>query len=145
MSIIRFFVEDTKFSLPEKPLLKKWIIKTIKEEGLLFSELCYIFCSDRYLLQMNQDFLHHDTLTDIITFDTSEKNNNIEGEIYISIERVKENADTLNESFYRELHRVLIHGVLHLCGYKDKTNMEQTLMRMKENHYLELLKKMDKS
>jgi len=139
MSAIRFFEEDIRFNLQQKLLIKKWIKTTIKEEGHKLSELNIIFCSDAYLLHINQSYLQHDYLTDIITFDTSEESNKIEGEIYISIDRVKENAASLNIPIYLEICRIIIHGVLHLCGYQDKTDSEKRIMSEKENYYLNRL------
>ncbi|MEJ6675716.1 MAG: rRNA maturation RNase YbeY, partial [Polaribacter sp.] len=98
------------------------------EEG----EVSYIFCDDEYLHKLNLEFLEHDTLTDIISFDNS-LGNQINGDIFISVERVKENANSFNASFENELHRVIIHGILHYCGYKDKTKKDADLMRSKED------------
>jgi probable rRNA maturation factor len=106
----------------------------------LINEINYIFCSDSYLLSLNKGFLKHNTLTDIITFDNSEGTGSMEGEIYISIERVKENATKYDVSFEDELNRVMIHGILHLLGYKDKKPSEKALMRKKEEAYLSLRK-----
>lgn len=99
-------------------------------------ELSYVFCTDEYLLTINRDFLQHDYYTDIITFELSEPGQPVMGEIYISIDRVRDNAKIHQESFQRELHRVIFHGALHLCGYRDKTKKEQEEMRRKENEYL---------
>lgn len=103
-------------------------------------EINYIFCSDFFLLNLNQDFLNHDTLTDIITFDNSENKIMLEGEVYISIDRVKENASKFKSEFQDELDRVIIHGVLHLMGYKDKESTDKALMRKKEEACLSLRK-----
>lgn len=139
MPCIRFFVEDVHFNLNQKQIIRHWIKNTIREEGFFLSELNYIFCSDKHLLSINQDFLQHDTLTDIITFDFSENTSTIEGEIYISIERIKENALNLNIPLQKEINRVIIHGVLHLCGYGDKSRQEKKKMIQKEDYYLEKL------
>jgi rRNA maturation RNase YbeY len=139
-SHIHFFEEDIEFSITNKLKIKKWIKELALNEGFEIDTLNYIFCSDQYLLSRNIEFLNHDTLTDIITFDYSENQNVIVGDIFISIERVKENAIKFNTDFYSELCRVIIHGVLHLCGYKDKTVAQKTQMREKENQALAILK-----
>lgn len=138
MGVIHFFSEKTRFKLDHPRKTSNWIKKVVEKEKVSFLELNYIFCSDKYLLQLNQDFLNHDTLTDIITFDNSSPGSALEGEIYISIDRVKENAKTLKVSFDEELHRVIIHGVLHLLGYGDKKPAEKALMRKKEEACLSL-------
>lgn len=114
-----------------------WIKKVLDSEGKSLGELSYIFCDDEYLLDINQKFLNHDTYTDIISFDTS-VGNIVAGDIFVSEERVKENAVTYNETFEEEMRRVIIHGVLHFCGYKDKTDAEREEMRSKENEKLTL-------
>jgi rRNA maturation RNase YbeY len=111
----------------------------VKKERKKLTSLNYIFCSDLYLLKINQEYLKHDTLTDIITFDYSQKSN-LEGEVYISIERVKENSEIFKRPFAEELHRVIIHGLLHLIGYADKSDAEKAQMRKKEEACLSLLK-----
>jgi len=138
VATIRFFSEDISFKidLPRKKNL--WIKEVARREKKTIKEINYIYCSDKYLLQLNQGFLNHKTLTDIITFDNSEGKNGLEGEIYISIERVQENALKFNNEFEDELHRVMIHGVLHLIGYKDKKPSEKALMRKKEEACLSL-------
>ena len=137
--IIRFFTEEISFILKDKNKLRKWIQVVIGNEGKLPGDLNYIFCSDNYLYKLNIEYLNHDTLTDIITFDVSEDADEISGEIYISIDRVKENAKKFKVPFYNELHRVMIHGILHLAGYHDKTPEEVSEMRSKEDYYLSLL------
>ena len=107
----------------------------VKEEGKLLGDVSVIFVSDDYLLEMNQTYLNHDYYTDIITFDYCEQNV-ISGDLFISVDRVRENADVFNVDFGTELHRVIIHGVLHLCGYKDKTEDDEEVMRKMENKYL---------
>ena len=133
---IRFFSEEIKFSLANKNDLRKWILKTILKEGYKLEELNFVFCSDKYLLQLNKKFLKHNTLTDVITFNYSETTQKISGEIYISIERIKENAKKFNSTFKNELHRVIIHGVLHLCGFSDKYPSRKSQMKRKEDYYL---------
>lgn len=133
--MIHFFEEDIAVPLKEKRALKAWLKQLAAEEGKKIVELNYIFCSDSYLLEINKQYLNHNTLTDIITFDQSEKPNQIEGDIYISYERVLENGRTLKTE-ENELYRVIAHGLLHLCGYKDKTDTEEKIMREKENFYL---------
>lgn len=116
----------------------EWITHIIGEHKFLLSSLNYIFCTDKQLHEINLKYLGHDTYTDIITFDNSDEENIIESDIYISLDRVKENAEELKKSFDEELHRVLIHGVLHLLGYNDKTTDEKNAMREKENTCLSL-------
>jgi rRNA maturation RNase YbeY len=123
-------------ALNNKRNLKTFIKSIFEQEKIALERLNYIFCSDEELLKLNIEFLNHKTLTDIITFPLSEKNKPIISDIYISVERVKENASILNVPFITELHRVIFHGALHLCGYKDKTLSEKKLMRAKENFYL---------
>lgn len=136
---INFFSEEISFELPNSEKIQQWILQTIETENHLLEELNYIFCNDDYLLQMNLEYLDHDTLTDIITFDNSEEEGKIAGDIFISIERVVENAQIFEVSFENELQRVMIHGVLHLLGYADKGEENERLMREKENHYLSKL------
>ena len=132
------FCIDTEFELQEESRLKKWISEVIVSEGFELGELSYFFCDDEHLLKLNSEFLGHDTLTDIISFDYA-IGKQINGEIFISIERVADNAQIYNVSFEKELHRVMIHGVLHYCGYKDKTIDEEQLMRSKEEEALSIL------
>ncbi|OYD41977.1 rRNA maturation RNase YbeY [Sphingobacterium cellulitidis] len=137
MKDIQFFSQDIDFTLKEKQKVRQWIGKTIKEEGYSrVGEMSFVFCSDAYLLDINKQYLNHDTFTDIVTFDSSEKEDLIAGDIFISVERTMENAQKFNVSNRDELHRVIIHGVLHLCGYYDKTKEEKTLMTQKEDYYL---------
>ncbi len=136
MPAIHFFEEDIRFNLKNKNKVKAWIKATITTEGYRLNELNYIFCSDSYLLTINQQYLAHDTYTDIITFDTSEKERVIEGDIFISIERIRENAEKFEVGFTNELHRVIIHGALHLLGYHDKKSADKELMTSKEDQYL---------
>jgi probable rRNA maturation factor len=138
MPAITFFEEDTTYKLKNKKAVRHWITETIKAEGFKLKELNYIFCSDNYLLQINQQYLNHDTYTDIITFDNSETNKLISGDIFISIDRIRENALKFNISEPDELHRVIIHGALHLLGYKDKTAVTKKKMTLKEDFYLNM-------
>lgn len=127
---------DIKYVIKGKRKLSNWIRSCITEEEKLVNNISFNLCSDEYILQLNNDSLEHDYYTDIITFELNEKNEPIEGDIYISIDRVKDNAKTLNVPLITELQRVLIHGVLHLCGYKDKSPKEEKQMRERENYYL---------
>lgn len=136
---ITFFAEDTDFVLPHKQKVREWIGSVIKNEGFArISELNFIFCSDDYLLEVNKEYLNHDTYTDIITFDSSEVENVIAGDIFISIDRIRDNAAKFQVSDKDELHRVIVHGILHLCGYSDKTKTEKMRMTEKENEYLSI-------
>jgi probable rRNA maturation factor len=134
-SIVYFFYE-IPVSLKERKVLKKFIESIFKREKKSLSSLNYIFCTDKRLLEINRQFLRHDYYTDIITFQLTPQGEPVEAEIYISIDRVRENAGLLRESFTRELHRVIFHGALHLCGYKDKRKGEKAKMREKEEKYL---------
>lgn len=133
--MIQFCTEDITFSLKEKLKHKAWLNEVAKQEGKKILELSYVFCSDDYLLQINQAYLNHDTLTDIVTFDNSEDPKKIEGDIFISIDRVKENGEKLGTS-ETELERVMVHGLLHLLGYKDKKKEDKALMTEKEDFYI---------
>ena len=126
------FNSETSFTLKNQKKLVKWISDVISSEGFQVGEINYIFCNDSYLNKINQEFLNHDTFTDIISFDYT-LGKEVGGDIFISIERVLENAEKFNEVFENELHRVMIHGILHFMGYKDKTKKEKTLMRTKED------------
>lgn len=130
---INYFQEDIQFKLPQKGKIKKWLKKIAIGEGFLLRDLNFIFCSDEYLYKINLDYLQHRTYTDIITFNNSEKESILEGDIFISIERVKENALSQNEEFFNEVLRVISHGLFHLCGLNDKTQEENKLMRSKED------------
>ena len=134
MSIHFNFEEVDEFSLQRRNI-KNWIKNAVVNENKNVGEIQYIFCSDAYLLNINKKFLNHDYFTDIVTFDYDEKNI-ISGDIYISIDRIKENADLYNVEFSNELLRVIIHGILHLIGYNDKSDSEQKIMTEKENYYL---------
>jgi probable rRNA maturation factor len=137
---IRIFYEDTPFKLKDSQSKKRWVREAARLEGFEVGELSYIFCSDPFLLRLNQEYLNHNTLTDIITFDYSEKNL-VAGDIFISIDRVFENAAKFSVSGELESLRVMIHGCLHLMGYADKSKAEKNLMREKENTYLSLWQK----
>ncbi|GIV28114.1 MAG: endoribonuclease YbeY [Bacteroidia bacterium] len=132
MNKISFSNSDIKFTLKNKKNISAWIIETIEKEKKICGQIAYVFCSDDFLLDLNQRFLNHNTYTDIITFDYSE-GKTLNGEMYISIDRVKENAQKFEVDFEKELLRVIIHGALHLAGYKDKTNEQKEKMRKKED------------
>jgi len=138
MPVINFFTEDTAYQLKNKLPLKRWIKDTIKAEGYKLGELNYILCSDAYLLQINQQYLNHDTYTDIVTFDNSEEEGTITGDIFISVDRTQENSVKFDVAEAHELHRVIIHGALHLLGYLDKKPADKQQMTAKEDEYLAL-------
>ncbi len=129
------FFSETDFTLQNPDEVGQWVSKIITQEKCEEGEISYIFCDDEYLHKLNLEFLNHDTLTDIISFDNS-LGNQINGDIFISVERVKENAETFNVTFQNELHRVIIHGALHYCGYKDKSEEDASVMRKKEDEAL---------
>ena len=137
MPAINFFEEDIAFKLKNKIAIRKWITGAIIAEGYKLEELNYIFCSDNYLLQINQQYLDHDTYTDIVTFDNSEEEGLIVSDIFISVDRTRENAAKFVVTEAQELHRVMIHGALHLLGYKDKSVADKKKMTSKEDFYLE--------
>ena len=137
MPQISFFEEDIQYNLKDKTKVRQWIKDTIAAEGYKLDELTYVFCSDEYLLKMNRQYLDHDTYTDIITFDNSSAEKTVTGDIFISIDRIRENAAKFNQTVVNELHRVIIHGVLHLLGYKDKTPADNKKMTQLEDKYLE--------
>ncbi len=136
--MINFFCEDIQFKVPNARNTKKWLKSIAINEGFELNQLNYLFCSDEYVLSVNRQYLNHDFYTDIITFDNSESESIIEGDIFISIERVRDNAISLNQTFENELRRVLAHGVLHLCGYDDLDDAQEQNMRDKEDYYLKL-------
>lgn len=136
---IHFFQEDVAFAPSNQKTIQTWINEISKDHQYSITELNYIFCSDDYLLKINQEYLNHDYFTDIITFDNSEEPNKVEGDIFISIDRVKDNASVQKTDFLDELHRVIIHGLLHLIGYDDKSPEEKKLMNEKEDACLSLL------
>lgn len=129
---------ETDFELKNKSNLQKWISEIIISEGFELGEIVYIFCDDEYLHKLNVEFLGHDTLTDIISFDYR-VGKQINGEIYISVERVIDNSKDFDTNFEEELHRVMIHGIFHFCGYKDKSDTDERSMRNKENDSLKNL------
>ena len=135
------FSTETLFELSKSAVISAWLSSIISQEKHTEGEISIVFCNDEYLCKLNVEFLNHDTLTDVISFDYS-IGKQVHGEIFISIDRVKENATEFNQSFETELSRVMAHGVLHFCGYKDKTDSESSLMRTKEGFYLQQL--MDK-
>lgn len=126
------FDSQIDFHIENEQDIKTWIESIVVSEGFKLGEILYIFCDDDFLHDINVKFLNHDTLTDIITFDYN-LGKQINSEIYISIPRVKENAHSFNTTFENELHRVMIHGILHLCGYKDETDSQEAEMRLKED------------
>ncbi len=136
---INFFTEDLTFSPKNKTVLKKWVTSTIEAHQQQAGELNFVFCSDAYLHQLNVQHLGHDTLTDIITFDNGDELGVIEGDIFISVDRIRDNASIFGVPFDQELHRVMIHGTLHLLGFGDKTADQQQQMRLKEEEQLQQL------
>ncbi len=131
---IDFYAEEIDFVLSDEDKVRTWIEKVVDAELNEIGYVSYVFCSDDYLHKMNIEYLEHDMLTDIITFPY--KKSPIEGDIFISIDRVRDNAKDFNQTFERELHRVIIHGILHLCGYGDKTPTQEKKMRALEDKYL---------
>jgi len=139
MERINFFSEETDFVIDQPPLIINWLEAIAKQENQEIDTLNYVFCSDEYLLKINRDYLQHDYYTDIITFDNRDgANDPIESDIFVSIDRVMENASEQNIPFENELKRVLAHGLLHLLGFNDKTVDQQKVMREKEEAYLSL-------
>jgi len=135
---VEFSSEEIEFELNNEQSATEWLLKIIERAGCVLRSLNFVFCSDEYLHRLNVEYLDHDTLTDIITFPYASPPD-IEGDIFISIDRVRDNASDFNVSFEQELHRVMAHGVLHLCGFGDKTPAEQKIMRSKEDEALALL------
>jgi probable rRNA maturation factor len=135
-SSISFFNADVSYVLRSKNGIRLWLSDVIKKEGFRIGELSIILCSDEYLFKMNVQYLKHKSYTDIITFDQSESKGEVSGELYLSIDRIKDNAKTLNINLIDELHRVVVHGTLHLCGYGDKDPKSKLKMTRKENFYL---------
>jgi len=129
------FFSETKFLFRPKKPVKNWLIQVAKKENMTVGNINIVFYNDEQLLKYNKQYLNHNTLTDIITFDYSEEKR-LHGDIFISIERVEENAQKFNYDFEEELRRVMVHGILHLCGYKDKTNADKILMKQKEEESL---------
>lgn len=135
--MISFNSENT-FNIDNEEHLSEWLEQVILSEDKKLGEINFVFCNDDYLHKMNVEFLNHDTLTDIISFDYT-VGKIIQGDVFISTERVADNALDFKVTFEEELHRVMVHGILHYCGYKDKTEADANIMRSKENHYLQLL------
>ena len=131
------FNYETEFTLENEEAIAAWLTTVITSENKKEGEINYIFCDDEYLHKINLEYLNHDTLTDIISFDYT-MGNEISGDIFVSIERVKDNAKDFNVAFDQELKRVLVHGILHYCGYKDKGESEELLMRSKEDEKIAL-------
>lgn len=138
MAAINFFSEDISFKLPHPRKTAAWIKRVVKKEKFSLNQVNFIFCSDEYLHQKNIEYLNHKTYTDIITFDYSDIEGELEGDIFISIDRIKENAAKFNRPFDEELHRVIIHGILHLLGYDDKTPAQKTRIHQQEDACLNL-------
>lgn len=138
---VKFFNEDYSYRLKSKKFIRDWIDKTIQNEGCQEGDINFIFTSDKYLLSVNKKYLNHNYYTDIITFNYCNENT-INGDIFISIETVKNNSRRFGVNMTEELHRVIIHGVLHLIGYDDQKDSQKTIMREKENYYLDRLKKL---
>lgn len=136
---IYFHSEDVSFELNQEEKISSWILSIIKNHTKELGDISYIFCSDNYLLKINKKYLNHDYYTDVITFNYCEENT-VSGDIFISIDRIKENSENLGENFDQELNRVIAHGVLHLIGFNDKNEAEQKIMRNKEDECLNLLK-----
>ena len=135
---IQFHYLDVSFAFRNRTRLKFFLLERLRKEGFAVDAINYIFCTDAYLLEINKDYLKHDTYTDIVTFPLSPKGAPLLSDIYISIERVQENARTFQTSFVKEIHRVIFHGLLHLAGYGDKTKDQVKQMRAKEGEYLQL-------
>jgi len=136
---VKFFTEETTYNLKNRIKIKNWINDSISNENAICGNINFIFTSDNYLLEINKEYLKHNYFTDIITFNYCE-NNVINGDIYISIDTVRNNSERFNVSFINELHRVIIHGILHLVGFDDKNEEQKKIMREKENEYLERFK-----
>ena len=137
---IEFFKVETRYTVKNKEQLSSWLVGTAKKEGFTIDSLNIIICSDEYLYRMNMQFLQHDTYTDIITFDQSTVASFISAELYISIDRIRDNAKSQKSTIINELHRVMVHGLLHVCGYKDKKPADKAIMSSKEDFYLSLRK-----
>ena len=138
-SLLQFFSEEVDFKFSNEKIIREWIIQSISQENQNTGVINIIFCTDEYLLDLNQRFLHRDTLTDVIAFDYRENEDEVSGDIFISLERAEENALHFIQSFESEIFRLIIHGVLHLLSYSDKTPADQSIMTGKEDYYLSLL------
>jgi probable rRNA maturation factor len=136
-SDIRFFSEEINFKFKNKGKTRNWLVNVLKEEKNSSQNINYIFCTDKYLAELNKQYLHNNTYTDIITFPDLSNQKKISGDLYISVERIKENAEKYHQPFDIELARVMVHGLLHLLGYKDKKTKDKELMTMKEDYYLD--------
>lgn|SRR5690606_13070612 len=132
-----YFNYETSFELGDEPRYERWIGEIIKSEGKSEGEISYVFCDDEYLLKVNQEYLEHDYYTDIISFDYS-VGNQLNGDIFISVERIQDNATEFGVTFHEELLRVMSHGILHYCGYKDKSDEEADEMRRKEEEKIKM-------
>jgi probable rRNA maturation factor len=135
---VNFYFEDIRFRLNNRIGIRQWLCDTAMAEKAKCKSVSIIFCSDNYLLELNRNFLKHDYYTDIITFNHAEIGGNVEGDLFISVDRVRDNATSIGVFFVDEMHRVIIHGILHLLGYRDKTKADQLEMRQKEEYYLSL-------
>ena len=143
--MIDFYAEDIPFVLPDQELMANWLIQVARAEQAAIAQLTYVFCSDEYLVSLNQEFLNHDYFTDVITFDQrDDAAAPIEGDIFISYDRVTENAQQMNVSFLDELSRVMVHGLLHLLGFGDFTPAEKQSMRSAEDYYLDSFREITK-
>jgi len=142
MFVTNFFSENKNFKISNKKEIRALLKKICKKENKKISFINCVFCSDNRLLEINKKYLNHTSLTDVVTFDFTINKKNIEGDIYISVDRVKENAKKYKETFKKELLRVIIHGLLHLIGFLDKTKEEKNTMTLKENEYLSLYSKL---
>ena len=138
-ALIQFFSEGVSYELDRENDVQQWLLDLVKDEQLQAGVINYIFCNDEYLLELNQKFLDRNTLTDVIAFDYSEEEEEVSGDVFISIERIQENAVKFNQSVDSELLRVIAHGILHLCGYEDKDDSQKQEMTAKEDKYLSLL------
>jgi probable rRNA maturation factor len=138
-SLIQFFEEDVHYKPAGEEAIKEWIVQCVEKEGGHISMLNIIFCNDEYLLELNQRFLERETLTDVIAFDYHEEENEVSGDVFISIDRIRENADVFGQTLINETNRVIIHGVLHLLGYDDRNAGSKQKMTGKEDYYLSLL------
>jgi len=138
-ALIQFFPEEVDFKLNNEQKIHNWLEALIEEEDREAGVINIIFCNDQYLLDLNQRFLDRNTLTDVIAFDYHEGETDVSGDIFISVDRISENAGMFDQSIDNEMHRVIAHGLLHLCGYADKTEEEKAFMTLKEDKYLSLL------
>ena len=138
-SLLQFFSEEVNFKFTDEKKIRAWIIQSISQEKQNTAVINIVFCNDEYLLDLNQRFLHRDTLTDVIAFDYRDQEDEVSGDIFISVERAEENALRFSQSFEFEVLRLIIHGILHLLSYSDKTAADQSIMTGKEDYYLSLL------